>query len=185
MTDKTATRHLRFSLLNLALTMTIVALSIGMFMALRRNFALQATIKDIAVENLRYRNELGIFEVVNLDEIHSIRVPSENDEPRKYRVYLPPGKKYSICYASNQIPDKSIPIDHGQKRELAPGYHLLSVKLSRDTDEKTGRPVPFGSADIEVTTSDSSSRYAQSFHARLWEQKNDWLLNVSGRGSAV
>jgi hypothetical protein len=174
----------RFSLLNLMFAMTIAALGLGLLASARRNADLQAINDGLARENLQHRNELGVFDVTDPAQIHAIRVPTEEGAPRKYRLYLPPGNKYTFNYAANNIPEKGVPPGHDNRSELAPGHYLVSLQLTRKTDRKTGEPVPYGRVDLDVKTTDGPPNRSQGFGIGIRESKNDWLLNKATGSTA-
>ncbi len=170
-------RRLRFSLFNFMTAVAIAALAVALFASARRNAELHAVNERLANENRRHRNELGIFDVTDIAQVHAIRVPTEDEEPRKYRVYLPPGRIHTIHYAVNGIPEEGAPPSHDSGSKLAPGHYLISVKLTRATDRETGEPMPYGRVDLNVKTTLGSPHHSQSFGIGISESKNDWLLN--------
>jgi len=167
----------RFSLLSLFVLMTIVGLGLGLLASSRRNAQLHAANEVLVSENLRHRNELGIFDLTDPKLIHAIRAPTEDNASRKYRVYLPPRRKYNLCYKVNGISEEELP-DQIESRELPPGRHyLISLKITRAVDRKTGNPLPYGNVYLDVVTTDESSRHSASFGIGIAEKQNDWLLN--------
>ena len=129
----------------------------------------------LADENKELRSELGIFEVEDPTQIHAIQVPTEDDEPRKYRLYLPPGRKYARCYKTNNIPESSVP-EQVNVEPLDPGHYLFSVEIERRTDETTGDPIPYATIKLTRERTDDVNSSSSSFIS-VGERKNDWLVN--------
>lgn len=121
----------RFSLLNLVLLTTIVALGFGLLASARRNAQLDDRNRELAAQNKGFRNALGIFEVEDPAKIHAIRVPAEDNEPRKYRVYLPAGRRYTQYYKTSGIPEEGVP-EGANARPLEPGHYLFTIAIERE-----------------------------------------------------
>lgn len=170
-------RGLRFSLFSFLLAVTVAALAVGLFLSAQRNAELQAINESLAAENLQHRNELGIFDVTDPARTHAIRVPAEREEPRQYRIYLPPGQVHTLHYQVNDIPEEGLPARPNSGSPLRPGHYLISVKLARGNDRKTGEPAPYGMVDLDVKTTQGTPHWSGGFGIGVSEQKNDWLLN--------
>lgn len=99
MTQSKPTFRPRFSLLTLALLMTIVALSVTVAMMYRELAPLRS-------EVARYRQELGLLTIddAERDKIHAVAVESERENEWRYRIYLPEGKKYRLRKAVGMLP---------------------------------------------------------------------------------
>jgi hypothetical protein len=166
----------QFSLLRLVALVTIVALAVGLFASARRNARLAARNQQLAAENKDYRNELGIFEVEDPTKIHAIRVPTEDDEPQRYRVYLPPGLRYTRCYKVNGIPEHGVP-KRVNEQLLLPGHYLFTVDIERRKDEKTGKPLPYADIDLKREQTDNQKFGSASTFIAIGERQNDWLVN--------
>ena len=176
---QTAMRRLprfRFSLLNLATLMTMAALGLGLIASAQRNHSLVVRNNQLAADNLQMRDELGIFEVDDPTKIHAIGVPTEDGEPCQYRVYLPPGKKYQFNYKANDIPEVELPGRYTLD-SIAPGNYLISVNLKRNQDPKTGKPLPYATAEMKVVPTGLLSYSTSSYSIVINESKNDWILN--------
>jgi hypothetical protein len=178
-----------FSLFSMVLLTTIVALAVGLYASGRRNSELHAVNEQLAAKNKDYRNQLGIFEIEDPAKIHSIRVPTESDQPQKCRIYLPPGRKYASYYKANGIPENGVP-PRQNAEELSPGEYVFSVRIEREKDAKTGEPLPYASVRIERKT----ERHHNATFVGIGEEKNDWILNketgeplfqTSGRSNEV
>lgn len=168
-------RRPRFSLLNLAAVMTIAALAVGLFSSSRRNVMLATRNQELTAQNKQFRNELGIFEIEDPTKIHVIRVPSEDDEPRKYRVYLPAGFRYTGCYKTNGIPEQGVP-DQVNAEPLEPGHYLFRIEIERRKNAKNGEPMPDATVKLERERTDDANSRSSTF-VSVGERQNDWLMN--------
>ena len=130
-------RLTRFSLLTLVLLTTIVALGFGLLASARRNAQLNARNEQLAAENKEFRSELGIFEVEDPAKIHAIRVPTEGNQPHKYRVYLPTGYRYTQHYKVGEIPVDGVPAQTNAT-PVEPGHYLFTVDIERQRYEGAG-----------------------------------------------
>lgn len=175
-TAETAPRRgARFSLLTLVWLITVAALAVGLYSSGKRNAMLEARNQELAAQNKTFRDELGIFEIEDLTKIHAIGVPSEFDEPLKYRVYLPPGRKYFACYQANRIPKREVP-EPRHRSQLQPGSWLISVDLERDQDRQTGKPLPAATARLRCASTDDANSGLTTM-VGISERENDWIVN--------
>ncbi len=156
------------------MVMTIVALAAGLFASKRRNDKLQAQNQTLVADNTQYRNELGLFEIEDPAKIHVIRLASEDDQPRKYRVYLPPGRKYVRCYRSNAIPEIGIPKGVADDT-LEPGNYLFSIGVTRRKGDGDSDAVATFTLNTERTDEEHWRRSMTRVH--LSEKENDWIIN--------
>ncbi len=107
--------------------------------------------------------------------IHAIRVPTEDDEPRMYRVYLPPGWRYVQCYKTNEIPEQGVPV-RAIVQSIEPGHYLFSVEIERRRDKATGEPIPYATVKLHrEQTGDVNS--GSSYSISVTERTTDWLVN--------
>lgn len=165
----------RFSLLNLVALMTIVALAVGLYSSAQRNTQLDERNQQLVDENKQFRNELGVFEIEDATQIHAIRAPTEDDEPRRYRIYLPPGYKYTRCYKTNRIPESGVP-ECVNANPLEPGHYVFRIEIERRKDEKTGEPIPYATVKLEREQQGDTNSRSSSFIS-VGERQNDWLVN--------
>ena len=162
-------RRIRFSILNMLLLTAIVALSITVAMQWREVGPLREEVR-------RHCDELGIFNVGDTKRIHAIRVPTEDDEPRKYRIYLPPGRKYTINYKANHIPSEGIS-EFADPHEIESGGYLIDVKIKRYRDRKTGEPMRTANADLKIVPTDGQKFSKAGISVGICESQNDWIIN--------
>ncbi|QDU57146.1 hypothetical protein [Aeoliella mucimassa] len=167
--DKRPRRLFRFSLLTMVLLTTIIGLVITVVLQ-------QAKLAPMEAENKRMRNELGIFKIEDPEKIHVIRVPTEDNAPRKYRVYLPPGRKYVRCYRGYDIPEQEIP-EQTNIEVLEPGNYLFTVKAERFVNKETGEPEPIAIFRIRSESTDQEPFGNSSATVSISERGVDWIVN--------
>jgi hypothetical protein len=82
--------------------MTCLGLAFTIWHMGREVIPLRSTIRGL-------RQELGQFEVNDhdVDQLHAQRAKSITASAWKWRVYLPPGKEYSLCVTEGDMPDMS------------------------------------------------------------------------------
>lgn len=166
----------QFSLLNLVLTTTIVALGVGLYSSGRRNARLDARNQALAVENKKHREMLGIFDIEDPTQIHAIRVPTEGDEPRRFRIYLPEGRTYAVNYQANRIPESGLG-EYPNPQVLQPGEYLIGIKITRSNDPTTGKPSPSVHVDFQVDATHPDNNNGVSAGIGISEMWNDWIVN--------
>jgi len=171
------TRRLpRFSLLNALLLMTIVALGVSLVVSARRNAQLDGLIRTVEAENLKYRNELGVIDVQQPGRIHAIQLPPQGDEPVKFRVYLPPGRTYSLKMRANDIPAGGVPEDR-RSDILQPGEYVISVDIQSKSFSQDAGLSPEAQASVTVENRGNVRPRRSVVVHRLTEKENDWIKN--------
>ncbi len=90
-------RGLRFSLLNLALVLTIAALGIGLYRAGQEVVPLREALR-------RLREEMGYFQVDDDSRIHVKQVSTKLPSAWKWRLLLPEGRTYNVRYFCGSAP---------------------------------------------------------------------------------
>jgi len=167
-TSPRKTPPVRFSILTLLLLTAIVALTITVVQFYRELTPLRAEVKQL-------RDETGQLTIEDPTKTHAIRLPTENDEPRRYRVYLPPGRTYSLNYQVNRIPEQGVG-EFPNPHELQPGEYLVGVELTRRVDKETGEPISSVDVRLDVdATGDINSGYSASIG--IGQGRNDWIVN--------
>lgn len=129
--------RIRFSLLNLLLLFSCVALAIT-------SYRLGNEIRPLRVENKRLNEERGTLVFDDDTKVHAIRVPDRYaNNSGTFRVFVPKGKTYVAVVAVNNIPKDGIPevkrsppagMSLGQAganafASLPPGEHRISLVL--------------------------------------------------------
>ena len=89
--------NIRFSLLSALLMVTIVGLSIVLVQLWREVEPLRAEVR-------RMRTELGMLNVDDPAVAQAIQIGTGDSDRWKWRVYLPPGRKYELRCCSGRIP---------------------------------------------------------------------------------
>lgn len=89
----------RFSLLTMLLVMTIAGMAIVIALMWREVGPLRAA-------NRQMRTELGLLTIEDPKRAHAISLPTLEDNAWKWRIYLPPGRQYSLSLWSGHLPDR-------------------------------------------------------------------------------
>jgi hypothetical protein len=171
----------RFSLFSMVLLTTIVALAVGLYSSARRNSHLQAINEQVKAENKQYRDELGIFEIEDPEKLHVLQIPTEGSTPRKYRVYLPPGRRYAARYKVNDIPEQGTTLG-SFNGTIEPGTWVFSIKFDRSQDA-SGHPQSHGSFTLRREQQSDGNRVNVT-GVGVSEHKNDWIVNKETGESA-
>ena len=106
---------MKFSLLNLLLALTAIAVVVGLYSAQRENMEsarrhasvvaeLKADKNLLAKENKSLRQELGCLTITQPEKIHAIKLRTDQPKTWSYRVYLPKGKNYYFGSQINSLP---------------------------------------------------------------------------------
>lgn len=117
----TISNRFRFSLTTLVLLTTIIALAATVGVIYRELGPLRAEVRQ-------YRDQLGILTINDPKVVHAIRLPTEDNEPRRYRVYLPEGRDYWLHYNQYSIPTRGVTASHSSNR-LGAGEYLIAVSF--------------------------------------------------------
>jgi hypothetical protein len=125
------------------------------------------------------RQELGQFEVNDhdVDQLHVQRAKSITASAWKWRVYLPPGKEYSLCVTEGDMPD------------MPP--HELAKWLTDHQDELSSvGSLEQGQFTLEMAVERYGNRWWLShvtrnqFHNLIQLKcENDWYANLQGEES--
>lgn len=167
-TQPTKPPRARFSILTLLLLTAIVALTITVVLFYRELEPLRSELKKL-------REETGQLTIVDPSKIHAIRLPTEDDEPRRYRIYLPPGATYNFNYQANRIPKQGVG-EFPNPHQLQPGEYLVGVELTRRVDKETGEPISSVDVRLDVdATQDVNSGFGASIG--IGQGRNDWIVN--------
>jgi hypothetical protein len=92
----------RFSLRNLLLLMTCVALGVALWQSRQRIGPLQTEIELL-------RRELGYLTIAEPAKVNAIQLQTGNPLIWQWRIYLPPGTRYRIRSSSGFLPDQQGP----------------------------------------------------------------------------
>lgn len=132
--------RIRFSITNLVLLTTVIALAITVAMLWRE-------VGPLRRENKRLNEERGTLVIADRTKVNAIRVPAQfaGAKGTTFRVFIPEGRKYLAIVAVNGIPKDGFPeVERRPKgrfvlgqagknafAELAPGENLITVRLER------------------------------------------------------
>ena len=168
-------RRLRFSLTTLLLLTTLLGMAITIALLWREASPLQQEVRE-------YREELGILTIQDHKMVHAIRVPSKEDEPRKYRVYLPPGHVYWFHYGQVEIPRSGIVASNSVHR-LEPGEYLVSVQFQPERDPESDETLPYASFHVRIEPQQAQQGIT-TLSVEVGEQTTDWIRNeLTGEAS--
>lgn len=121
-------RRVRFSLLNLMLAMTILAMA--------------GTIWQLAplyFEVKKLREETGQLVVWNRSKVHAIQVPTYQEHAWKWRLWVPRGQKLRVSVLTAKIPSQGFPsqsIGGGliSNDEIDPCELVITLSLNKQLD---------------------------------------------------
>lgn len=120
---------MRFSLRSFLLALFVLALAAS-------HFYTSWKLNDARREILMLRNELGFLTIVDPDRLNLIQTPKKGWHT--WRVYVPPGARYTLWGAAAQIPATGHP-HAGQTEllsvELPEGEFTLKARVERLTNE--------------------------------------------------
>jgi hypothetical protein len=105
-------RRIRFSLMSLMLFAALVCVSISHF---RTSWSLDKTQVALRTAN----NELGYLTIDDPKQICAIALPTFGPMQWRWRLHLPPGKRYQLRWAINNVPESDLP--------AAPGVNKLAL----------------------------------------------------------
>jgi hypothetical protein len=125
--DDVATRKRRwhFSILNLLLLATIVALSVTVGMLYR-------TIGPMRQELMQLRNEVGTLRIEDPTKLHAVRTNTHDELEWKWRIWVPEGKRYRLHSRGGPVPEKGYPRDSFSMTFGTPGEHVIRYRISYD-----------------------------------------------------
>ncbi len=171
----------RISLAYLVYLVTIVALCFGLFAATTRIRHIEAENAALIEENRSHRDALGLFDIEDPKLIHAIQLPQNPDEPYRFRVYLPEGRRYVVKYKANRIPKEGLP-ERGTPHELDSGGYLFSTKMERRYKPGTWEPTDSMDARLDITPTDLQDMPSHGIGVGFSEKDNDWINNADVGG---
>ena len=127
MNDETSTgkRSWQFSILNLLLLTTIVALSVTVAMLYR-------AIGPMRQELLQLRNEVGRLHIEDPTKLHAMQVQTDNELEWKWRIWVPEGKGYRVRSHGGLVAKEGFPSDGGTIYLRESGEHVIRYRILRD-----------------------------------------------------
>ncbi len=164
----------RFSLLTLLLVTTLVALAITITLLMREIGPLRAEVKKL-------RDETGKLWIEDETKIHAIQLPSDeegSERTYKFRVSLPPGRKYMVCYATQDIPQDGIPKALSSDSVLSSSEWVVKVVFEPEFDRKTGDRLPYAGFRFQWSSDEPNLPLSGlAAGVSVVELKNDWLAH--------
>jgi len=156
----------RFSLLTLLLLTTIVAMGVTVW-------RLGIEIVPLREEVGRLRDEAGRLSIDDPTRIHAVAVNMAEPDRYRWRVWVPQGRNYSLCYARFDVPLTGLPTDRQSIIEyyFEAGEHLLDFRLKL-VDEKKLVAYLRGKGETN----------GMGTNIDLFEMKNRWIYHDFSKG---
>lgn len=157
--------RLRLSLLSLLLLVTCLAMGLGLVTAIG---VTSEAVRDMRVaksENKRLRQDYGGFEVKDTTRVYAkeMRQAWDRDEQLKFRdwawrVWMPAGKRYTLCYTDGLIGESGLP-KPSQSWPLDPGFQTIRLRF----DHAPGLGGDSGRWHVRVSIGNESPRYRSTW----------------------
>ncbi len=93
---------MRFSLKTLIIAVLLVCLGLSLW-------TVSQQLRTVTSELRSHRNELGHLSVTDATKINFISVPQHEDMKWRWRVRLPSGRKYNLCFNTINIAEEGFP----------------------------------------------------------------------------
>jgi len=129
--------RIRFSLLTAILLTTIAAMGVAIWQ-------LSEELQPLRNEVVRLRQEQGRLTITDPNKIYAIRVMTDEPDTWKWRVYLPPNKKYSMHTRLHTVPGRAsgtssdawlqqlLANRSGSSGNAPSGEFFVEIRLKRD-----------------------------------------------------
>lgn len=126
-------RRVRFSLRNLLLMMTILALALGLVVVGWNNHRLDEINQALEAENRRLRDEVGELSIEDPGKLHAIHVKSASYLEWIWRVWIPEGREYRLRCVTGEVPEAGFPQQTGGTIMLREsGEQVIRYSIRRD-----------------------------------------------------
>jgi hypothetical protein len=120
----------RFSIRTLLVVTAFIACGITIWQ-------LQRVVGPLKAEVKRLRDEVGVLNIEDETKVHAIQVRT-NDELRwKWRLWIPPGRKYVLRTAGGMVPKTGFPSEGGTISIYNEGEMWVEFKIMRDPKSGT------------------------------------------------
>lgn len=159
----------RFSLLQLLLALSVVALACGYVVTLSR-------LRSAQNELLRLRNELGYLEASGDEEIAAVRMTSDQPMTYRVRVRVPAKPAYRIAYSS-LWPELSAQPDWFAAVPVPVGESLVIVRILKDPRDDRWKITTLVRGDLAGESS-GTRRMATVLpdeHTTIFRGSHEWL----------
>ena len=151
----------RFSLSSLCVVVAVACVAAAWYgmrrrerAAVQRAATLAETVKKQQEEISRLRGELGYLTITDRGKVHIIQLDAREDYHWRWRVYLPPGKKWSLCEAFGRVPPLGYEnMQHGWS-SIPEGEHTIEVYFDRDENGQRRFVVRRGTGRTSMTVDD-------------------------------
>lgn len=169
---------LRFSLLSLCILVAIACVAAAWYgmrtrerAAIEKAAKLEATVKSQQAEIRRLRAELGYLTIADRTKVHAVQLKCSEDYHWKWRVYLPPGKPWKLCYVQGQIPGQGFENVPASSSTIEGGEFTVEALIRHD-EEGQRRFVIVG----------PGSRVSQSLDEQKFERLKTAGFSATGIG---
>lgn len=172
----------RVSLLTAFLLTTIVGLSLAVVL-------LWYEVEPLRQEVRRLRTEFGYLSIDDPTKAYGIAVPTSEENTWRWRVYLPPGNKYTLYERSGHLPNawsdrgiawiesvKSNSVGTSSSGDSWIGELTLDVKFH----ENEGKWL----SQTTIRKRDASSSSTGASTTSVYQPSGDWLSERRGRQSS-
>jgi hypothetical protein len=119
----------RFSLKTILLATAFIACGITIWLLQREVGPLRAEVK-------RLRNEVGFLSLEDESKLHAIRLRTPDELTWKWRLWIPPGRKYALRVDGGMIPKTGFPTEGGTIGIYDAGEMWVEYRIQKDP--KTG-----------------------------------------------
>ncbi|MCO6044499.1 hypothetical protein NG895_11340 [Aeoliella sp. ICT_H6.2] len=148
-------RGARFSLLALPLLTTIVGLGTTVVLLYSSRSELRGELKEM-------RESRGQLYIEDRTKLHAISIASPGSRHWRWRIYIPPGKRYQLNMHGGPVPKEGLP-DSGEISDvLEPGEHVVAYRVIEDSAD--GEPI--GTLEIDD--------FSRSGGKHPWAEWVDW-----------
>ena len=166
----------KFSLKTLLLVLTLVALTVLLGVT-------RVELAEKTAQLKEYRDEMRYLDVEDETKIHAINIPGFGRKSWRWRIYLPPDRKFRLRVAYDDVPASGIPSNAPDLMmcELPPGESILTATVSNESGQWR-----------LVLYSETDGNQNFDFATDVNGAKTDWLakrggcsVNVAGISSTV
>ena len=130
---------LRFSLLSLCGLVAVACIAAAWYgmrqrerLALEKAASLEATVKSQSAEINRLRAELGYLTIGDRSKVNVLMHNSDDENHWKWRVYLPPGKNWNLCFGLGEVPLRGFEGVRHSATTTQSGEYTIEARFDRD-----------------------------------------------------
>ena len=119
----------KFTLKTILIILTFVAMAVMLVMT-----RIELDEKSRQLET--YRNEMRYLNIDDQTKIHAINIPGIGRKSWRWRIYLPPNRKFCLRAAFDNVPNRGLPENapNFTMCDLSSGESILSVNVIKEND---------------------------------------------------